>query len=182
MDRAERNYEQYQRTLSLTANSEVGDGFTAHYFAVIRLAADLVHRFLGIGDPVEAEENIIRVFKNLISESSIEGDLSTRAMEYVLSWANANEGLFKSNDRESFGLWREGEYIGLYPHKLTEILKKENFSDKAVLRAWTEKKWSTERDDDRHLTCQRRKIEDGISKVRRFVVIPWAVYEKFVEE
>ncbi len=177
LTRLKEDYKRHQRALSLSANSEVGDRYS-HYFAVVKLAAELVHSFLGIGDPVHAEESITQVFKSLISESSIEGDISTRAMEHVLSWTNANEGLFKSNDRESFGVWKEGEYIGIYPHKIAEVLKKEGYPEKTILRSWAERKW-IERNDDRHFTCLRSKKEDGVSKQRRFIVIPWDVYEKF---
>jgi len=180
MTRLKEDYKRHQRAFSLSANSEVGDRYS-HYFATVKVAADLVYRILGIGDPDFAEENILQVFKSLISESTIEGDISKRAMEHVLSWMSANEGLFKSNDRESFGVWREDEYIGIYPHKLTEVLKKEGYSEKTILRSWSEKKWIT-RDDDRHLTCQRRKIEDSVSKVRRFIVIPWEIYDRFMDE
>ncbi len=175
-------YKRYQRQLSLYANSEVGDRYS-HYFSVVKLAADLVYRILSIGDPVNAEESIYRVFNNMVSESLTDVDISTRAMEFILSWASANEGLFKANDRgESLGVWRDGDYIGIYPHKLTEILKREGYSEKATFRGWAEKNWIV-REDEKHFTCLKRtRLEDGISKMRRFIVIPWEVAEKFLDE
>jgi putative DNA primase/helicase len=178
MTKLKEEYKRYQRQLSLSANSEVGDRYS-HYFSVVKLAADLVHKILGIGDPVDAEESIYRVFNNLVSESLTDVDISTRAMEYALSWVSANEAFFKGNDRvEAFGIWREGDYIGIYPHKLTEIFKKESYSEKAVLRGWAEKKWLEA--DAGHLTrlCAF-KLNNSFVR-RRLIKIPWDVYQKFV--
>lgn len=173
-------FKRHQRELSIEANSEIGDRYS-HYFSVVKLAADLVCRILGIGDPVNAEESIYRVFSSVVKESLTDVDISTRSMKFIISWATGHESLFKVNAREAVGVWRAGEYIGIYPHKLTELLRKEGYPDKASLRGWSEKNWIAR--EDKHFTCLKRmKTEDGISKMRRFVVVPWSVVEKILAE
>ena len=168
----------YQRALSLEANTEVGDRYS-QYFAVVKLAADLVHQILGVGDPVAAKESVDRVFDNVISESMGDMDIGTRAMQYVLSWASGNERYFKNSDYESYGQWKEGEYLGIYPHKLAEILRNEKFSERAILRTWAEKGWI--KCEGGKFTCSRNaRIEDGIVKQRRFAIIPWHVVKEFL--
>lgn len=180
MTRLKEDHKRYQRAMSLSANSEVGDRYS-HYFATVKVAADLVYRTLGIGDLVEAEESIARVFNALLSETVSEGDISTRAMEYVLSWASSNEGLFKVNERgASFGVWREGEYIGVYPDRLSAVLREGSFPEKAILRGWATKNWIEV--DEGHLSVPKRVYIDGTSKLRRFIVIDWKVVEGFLEK
>ena len=172
------DYKMYQRALSLEANTEVGDRYS-QYFAVVKLAADLVHQILGVGDPVAAKESVDRVFDNVISESMGDMDIGTRAMQYVLSWASGNERYFKNSDYESYGQWKEGEYLGIYPHKLAEILRNEKFSERAILRTWAEKGWI--KCEGGKFTCSRNaRIEDGIVKQRRFAIIPWHVVKEFL--
>ncbi len=179
MTRLKEDYKLYQRALSVEANSEVGDRYS-HYFAVVKLTADLVHRILGIDDNVIARESIDRVFDNVISESMGDVDIGTRAMQHVLSWASGNERYFKESEYESYGQWKEGEYIGIFPHKLEEILENERYSKKAVLKGWSEKGW-IKREDEKHLTCVRHaKTEHGLFQPRRFVIIPWNVVEEFI--
>lgn len=164
-------YETYKRTLSLEANNEVGDRIS-QYFAVIKLAADLVYEILGVGDPVAARESIDRVFENVIRESLNDVDVGTRAMEYILSWANANEASFKGNTTKSFGKWKEFEYLGIYKSELANALREENFSERVVLRLWSEKEW-IKREDDK-FTC----VRDG----KRLVIIPWNVITEFTNK
>jgi hypothetical protein len=176
MTRLKADYKMYQRALSLEANSEVGDRYS-QYFAVVKLAADLVHEILGIGDPVAARESVDRVFDNVISESLNDMDIGTRAMQHVLSWASGNERYLKDTDYESYGQWKEGEYIGIYPHKLTEILRNEKYSERAILKSWAEKGWI--KCEGGKFTCSRNaRIEDGIIKQRRFIIIPWQVVKE----
>lgn len=178
MTRLKADYKMYQRALSLEANSEVGDRYS-QYFAVVKLAAGIVHEILGIGDPVAAKESIDRVFDNVISESMGDMDIGTRAMQYVLSWASGNERYFKNTDYESYGQWKEGEYLGIYPHKLAEVLRNEKFSERAILRSWAEK--GRIKCEGGKFTCSRNaRIEDGIIKQRRFTIIPWQVVKEFL--
>ncbi len=60
LHKLKKEFKRYQQELSREAGSEVGDRMS-HYFAVIKVAADLVHRILGLGNKADTE-NIYRVF------------------------------------------------------------------------------------------------------------------------
>ncbi|MBM4056062.1 MAG: DUF927 domain-containing protein [Planctomycetes bacterium] len=178
--RLKAEYKKYQQAFSMEANSEVGDRYS-QYFAVVKLASDLVHQILGINDPITAKESIDRVFGHVIEESSGDIDIGTRAMQYIISWASGNEKYFKNADCESYGQWKEGEYVGIYPHKLTEILRYEKYSERAVMRSWAERGWIKR--EGGKFTCARTvRIEEGITKNRRLTIIPWEVVEEFLDK
>lgn len=187
MTRLKADYKVYQHALSLEANSEVGDR-VSQYFAIAKLAADLVHEILGIGDPAAARESIDRVFTNVIEESLTNVDVDKRAMQYVLSWVSGNEKYFKGMEEDNgiehefYGQWKEGEHVGIFPHKLEEILEKAKFSKTAILKGWSKKEW-IKRDDDKHFTCVRDvKVMVNRVKKSRMVVIPWNVIEEFINK
>lgn len=195
------NYTRYQQAFSDKARSEVGDRYS-HYFAVVRVAADLVCKILGIDDDLLAEIAIDEVFRSLIGESTGEMDTSTRAFAFIISWASANEAFFLGNatkDRgthEAFGLWNEDDSLCIYPHKVEEVLTKEGYSPRATLKAWADKGWiqvnpgrlnclrrvPTEYDNryPSNLNSDTRTNEAG-GKLRRFVVIPWKTFTSFSE-
>jgi hypothetical protein len=158
------------------ATIEIGDR-VSHYFAVVDVAARLVNEILDIRHE-KATDMITKVFLDYVKESDQETDMATRAMRHVLSWASGNERYFKSTDYESYGVWAEGEYIAIYPHKLSEVLKKEGFSEKSVLKEWANRNWLKK--SDRHLTFTLRVNTSAESKVRRFIVIPWEIVGKFI--
>jgi hypothetical protein len=142
------------------------------------LAAGLVNDILGTNNP-KAKSKIMDVFVKFISESNQgEIDMPTRAMRHVLSWASGNERYFKSMDYESYGVWNEGEHIGIYPHKLSEVLKKEGFSEKSVLKEWANREWIKRQPG--HYTFTICMNVMGTFKTRRFVIIPWEVVNKFI--
>ncbi|WP_347273243.1 DUF927 domain-containing protein [Candidatus Kuenenia sp.] len=175
--RLKSDYKMYQRALSAEASSEVGDRYS-QYFAVVKLAADLVNNILGIDDAVTAKENIDKVFDRVIDESLEDVDIGTRAMQFLMSWASGNEKYFKKTDGESYGQWKDGEYIGVYPHKLAEVLRQEKYSVRGVLKAWAEKKWI--KVEGGKFTCSRTvRIEEGTTKNRRLTIIPWHVVKSF---
>lgn len=187
MTRLKADYKVYQQALSLEANSEVGDR-VSRYFAVVKLAADLVYEILGIGDPAAARESIDRVFTTVIEESLTNVDADKRAMQYVLSWVSGNEKYFKGMEdgngieHEFYGQWKEGEHIGIFPHKLEEVLEKAKFSKTAILKGWSKKEW-IKRDDDKHFTCVRDvKVTVNRVKKSRMVVIPWNIIEEFINK
>lgn len=176
--RLKAEFKRYQQMLSREANSEIGDRIS-QYFATVKIAADLVHRILGIGDPAEAEDIIYRVFTDVLEDAKDNADLPTRAMDHIISWVSANESYFKGNERTNYGHIIEGEWVGIYRHTLTEILKKEGYSENAVLTGWAERDW-IKREDNKHYTCPRR-IKDSEDKLKyvRLVIIPWEIFRKF---
>ncbi len=180
MTRLKKDYREYQRAMSLEANSEVGDRYS-HYFAVVKVAADHVCRILEIEDAATARETIDRVFTHVIEESLEDVDVGVRALQYVLSWISGNEKYFKSAEHESYGQWKDGEYIGIYKHKLVEVLENKRYSERATLRAWAEKDWIHR--GDKGFTCVKDvKIEVGVIKRRRMVIIPWNIIQEFWEK
>jgi putative DNA primase/helicase len=181
IDQLRKDYSNYQRELSKVANTEVGDRYS-HYFATVKIAANLAHRILGFGDPVEIDESIYKVFEGLVNEDLGNVDISTRMMELFISWACSNEKSFAKQDscesdtRESYGLWREGEFIAIYPHKLHEILTGRGYSERTALKGWAEKGWIKR--NGKNLTVPQRVNHKA---TRRLVTVPWNVFEKFVQ-
>lgn len=192
LDALKNEYRRYQQMLSKQAGSEIGDRIS-QYFSVIKVASALACKILDVGDPVEAEEAIFKVFKDILQETLTHSDLPARAMDYILSWVMANENYFRWNDRgEQFGRIIKGDYVGIFRHKFTEVLKKENYSEMAVLRGWFDRDW-IKREDPSHFTCSR-KITDIIRtwkddkgeiheikeiKNTRLIIIPWHVVDRF---
>jgi uncharacterized protein (DUF927 family) len=170
-------FKRFHQLLSREAGSEIGDRLS-QYFAVVKIAADLVHRILGIGDPVDVDEAIHRVFNIVQEDAQAYGDMPTRAMHDILSWVSANIGYFKESDREQYGRIAEYEYIGIFRRTLREVLKKDGYSEMAVLRGWAERDW-IKREDADHYDCPRRVRSGGILENIRLVIIPWKVFQKF---
>jgi hypothetical protein len=120
---------------------------------------------------------IAQVFLDYVKESDQETDMATRAMRHVLSWTSGNERYFKSMDYESYGVWVEGEYIAIYPHKLSEVLKKEGFSEKSVLKEWANRQWIKR--NDKHFASPTTIHIGTEIKRRRMIVINWNIVEKY---
>jgi putative DNA primase/helicase len=178
LNKMRNEYMRYQRVLSKQANSEVGDRMS-HYFAVVKVTADIVSKLLNICDPTQAEEIIHKVFTSAIEENRGSSDMGTNAMQYILSWVFGNEKFFRSKaDSEKYGTLADLNYIGIYPHKLKEILRKENWSEKVILRIWDERGWIKR--EDHSYSCPRTIIDDNNYCHRRFVIIPWKVVENFL--
>ncbi|ODS30805.1 MAG: hypothetical protein SCARUB_04086 [Candidatus Scalindua rubra] len=175
-----KEYLNYQRELSKEANTEVGDRYS-HYFSMVKIASSLVCSILGIGDTVTADENIHKVFECLVNEELADVDISTRAMELVISWANSNEKSFNEDVGESYGLWRDGDFIGIYQHKLHEILNSRGFSERIALKGWAEKGW-IKRNGKNFAVPQRVGYKGSRQKIKRFVTIPWSVFEEFLQK
>ncbi len=173
-------YRSYQAILSREANNEIGDRLS-HYFASIKVAADLACESLDIADKVDAEEVIYKVFSRTVSDNQ-EGDMLTKAMEHVLSWVSANEKSFMGMTPEEFGIKKEGEYIGIHSHKLSEVLSKERFPERVVLRGWIERSWIKKETENTYTCARRVKRPDGTIKTVRFVLIPWGIMQEFIEK
>jgi hypothetical protein len=172
----QRQYRDKQREFSSIATIEIGDR-VSHYFALVDVAARLVNEILDIHHE-KATDMIAKVFLDYVKESDQETDMATRAIRYILSWASGNEKAFKDPISESYGVWVEGEYIAIYPHKLSEILKKEGYSDKLVLKEWNNRNWL--KSTERNYTYPIR-VKDGMDiRQRRMIVFQWDVLEKFL--
>jgi uncharacterized protein (DUF927 family) len=178
VEKLKTEYRKSQAELAEIAQTEVGDRYS-HYFAVVDLAATLANQVLGINNP-DANQKIFKVFMDFIGESVHEIDMAGRAMKYVLSWASGNERYFKdSSAYESYGVWVENEYIAIYPHKLSEILREQKFSERVILREWADRKWIKRKDN--HYTILIKVKVEGEVKPRRLITIPWEIIENFME-
>ena len=174
VEKLKKQYRKKQQEFSRMAPIELGDRI-AHYFAAVDVAARLVNEILDIHHE-KGIEMIAQVFLDYVRDSEQDLDMPTRAMKYVLSWASGNERYFKNPDFESYGVWAEGEYIAIYPHKLTEVLKKEGFSERSVLKEWDNRKWL--KSTESNYTYPIR-IKEGMDiKRRRMIVIQWVTVEK----
>ena len=189
-------YNKYQRAYSDRARSEVGDRYS-HYFAAVRVAADIAYKIIGVDDILLAEIAIDDVFRSLINDNMGELDTSTRALDFVISWINGNEAFFSSNNRESYGQWNPGDCVCIYPHKLKEVLLKEGFSDRAILKAWADKQW-IQVNQGHHTVPKRLKKkttdtyplsslsspdnESESNRIQRFVAIQWNIFKQFSEQ
>ena len=135
-------YKGLREILSLNAKNEIADR-VAGYFGVIWLAGSLLEKYLGLN--LNVNESIEKCYLESISERQAEGDISTRALNDVISFAQANMKSFmgKSNDsiKEHFGIWKDAEYIAFYPYKLKEFLGKNGFSYNSILRSWSDRDW-----------------------------------------
>jgi hypothetical protein len=83
-------------------------------------------------------------------------------------------------DYESYGVWVDGEHIGIYPHKLSEVLKKEGFSEHSVLKEWSNRNW-IKRHDNKHFSIVVAINHAGELKRRRVISISWDIVEKYLE-
>jgi putative DNA primase/helicase len=191
MDKIKKEYKKYQQKLSIESESEIGDRIS-QYFAIVKIASDLASNFFALEDPAEAEKKIHSVFKSILKDADLQRDIPTRAMHYILSWVAANENFFRWREiGEQYGRMVKGEYIGIFRHKFTEILRKENFSEMAVLRGWDDRRWIKR--EDNHFTCARKitditgsykddagDIQDiKETKYIRMIIIPWSIVDQF---
>ena len=135
-------YKTFRDLLTIKTTNEISNRM-AQYFAVIQLAGTLIEEYLNLGGNVQ--EVIEDCFLEAINERKSEGDTSTRALNEVISYAQANIKKFmgKSDDmvKEHYGIWRDNEYIAFFPHKLKEILTKGGFSYNSIVRSWGDRDW-----------------------------------------
>ncbi|MEW5761549.1 MAG: DUF927 domain-containing protein, partial [Candidatus Thermoplasmatota archaeon] len=130
--------------LSEKGDSNIADRL-AQYLSAVWIAGRLVEEFFGFGS--EPTEVIIKIF-NEILEPTKQEDIGKKALELIISWVNANRNFFDINDEkasadkgEIYGVIREGEYIGIFPHKFKDFLRKQGFSTSSILRIFKERDW-----------------------------------------
>lgn len=169
----------YQMAFSNHAKTEVGDR-VSYYFSTVMLASEYVHNIFDFGDPEEAERAIYRVFNRVVTNSENEGDTATRAMETMAAWIFDHKSFFTDSNKDSYGTWNEGEYVGISPLKLKEALAENGFSSNGVLRAWGDRNWIL-RDPGHNTTTIRVQNDRGFSSdIRRLVVFPWNKFKEFM--
>ena len=134
------SYSTFRELLSMRTSNEIGNRM-AGYFAIIQLAGTLIEEYFKLGGNVL--QTIETCFLEAINERKSEGNTSERALNEVLSYAQANMKSFlgKADDftKEHYGVWKDNEYIAFYPHKLKDVLTKAGFSYNSVIRSWSDK-------------------------------------------
>ena len=134
------SYATFRELLSMRTTNEIGNRM-AGYFAIIQLAGTLIEQYFKLGGNVL--QTVETCFLEAINERKSEGNTSERALNEVLSYAQANMKSFlnKADDftKEHYGVWKDSEYIAFYPHKLKDVLTKAGFSYNSVIRSWSDK-------------------------------------------
>lgn len=131
--------ESHSKMLKNLAPSGV-DNRRASYFAAVWTAAELVEDLFKIG----GEPNILipKIFEEICGEGS---SFAQKAMESISSWVMANWNSFDTGkgaiSGEVYGIIKTGEYVAIFPHKLTDFLSKNGYSYEAVMRAFRDRDW-----------------------------------------
>jgi putative DNA primase/helicase len=122
----------------------------AEYFAVVHMAALVANQALCLPWGYHlAKDALDSIWEDLILETK-GADRSKEALDYVVSWAQSNSKEFypRCGDRLPYkgmaGKWKDGEdwdQVGLFRHRLEELLKTHGFDCEAVLRTWRDRGW-----------------------------------------
>jgi uncharacterized protein (DUF927 family) len=166
-------YKTFRENLTENTHNEIGNRM-AQYFAIIQVAGEIAESIFSFeSDPAEV---IQTCFLEALNERKSEGDTSTRALNEVVSFANANMKSFmgKSDDfiKEHYGVWKEGEYIAFYPHKLKDVLTKAGFSYNSIVRSWGDRGWTKKLKNENTYPIKYN------SNQYRMIVIKWEVIIK----
>ena len=141
----QKEYDYIAAKLAKLGKDNVADRMS-RYLAAVQVAAQIAEEIFDFGgDP----ENIVKhIFRESIGELKEAGDYPQRALELIISWVQSNQNSFDKSDfqadverGEVFGIIRHGEYIGLFPHKLKELLHRNKFSYSTILKAFKDRKW-----------------------------------------
>ncbi len=96
----------------------------------------------------EPEKIVRTMFEYTCGENKERGDYPQRALEHIVSWVQGNQNSFDRQDQlatvergEIFGVIREGEYIGIFPHKFKDIIKRSEFDSSSIIKAFKDRKW-----------------------------------------
>ncbi len=118
----------------------------AQYLGAVQIAGELAETMFDFGG--KPKDIIKHIFLENIGELKETGDYPQRALESIVSWVQSNQNSFDKSDLQAsvdrgevFGIIRDGEYIGIFPHKLKEILHRYKFSYSTILKAFKERNW-----------------------------------------
>ncbi|HNR66170.1 MAG TPA: hypothetical protein PKJ95_07765, partial [Atribacterota bacterium] len=166
--------EQYKNTaleLAKLGKDNVSDRMS-QYFAAVQIAGKMVEELFKFGG--EPEKIVRTMFEYTCGENKERGDYPQRALEHIVSWVQGNQNSFDRQDQlatvergEIFGVIREGDYIGIFPHKFKEIIKKSEFDNSSILKAFKERTWI--QTTKNNFTC----LVGFRSKVVRMIKILW---------
>jgi len=149
----------------------------AQYLGAVQIAGELAEEIFDFGG--KPKDIIRHIFLDSIGELKETGDYTQRALESLISWVQSNQNSFDKSDiqadvdkGEVYGIIRDEEYIGIFPHKLKEILMKHKFSYSTILKAFKDHKWiQTTKNDNTYPVGFR-------SKMVRMIKLDWNSFKK----
>jgi len=167
-------YREITSELARLGKDNVSDRM-AQYLAAVQVAGRLAEKLFKFGG--NPEKIVRNIFTSACGESRQKGNYPERALEHIISWVQGNQNNFDRQDQlatvekgEVFGVIREGEYIGIFPHKFKEIIKKSEFDFSSVIKIFKDRNWiQTEKE---HNQC---KIGFR-SKMVRMIKFQWDAF------
>jgi putative DNA primase/helicase len=127
-------------------------GRLAPYAAAVHVAARIAHTALEL--PWDYQDPLDALWEE-IAGGAADAAGEARALQAVMSWADANEASFRGRehlgpyaDRQPHGGWsgrwdtgEDWERIAFYPHTLELILRQLGYEPEAILSGWRERGW-----------------------------------------
>jgi hypothetical protein len=123
----------------------------ASHLALLDFAAEHVHQAIDL--PWDYGNLVDNMWEEATAETH-EADRAEVALRHFMSWANANRtkffalgGPYFGMPHDCYGRWDGGfgsdsyEYVGVFPHKLDEVLKDGGFHADAIRRMWRDRDW-----------------------------------------
>lgn len=162
-----RHHELNVHYIEKAAGRSVASRIAAH-LATLHLTAELAHEALGLSwDPGAI---IGALWEDIVREVG-DADRPFQALAHVISWASANEVTFwgrhlwvsDQNDAPRqvpaagwSGRWDKvgWEWLGVFPHRLQEVLERGEFDIEATLRTWKDRGWLLT--EEKHLSRAQR--------------------------
>jgi uncharacterized protein (DUF927 family) len=169
------DYMNHVRELARLGKDNIADRI-AQYLAAVMITAEIVEEIFHI--KADYKEIIKKIFIENCGDIKERGDYPQRALEHIVSWIQANQNSFDKSDHlatiekgEIYGVIREDEYIGIFPHKFNEILQKKQFNSSTILKSFKEKKWI-------QTTKEQNTYPVGFrSKMIRMIKLQWSAFK-----
>jgi DNA primase catalytic core len=144
-DMLKKEYNQAYSDLAKLGKDNISDRL-ARYMGAVQVAGRLAEEIFDFGG--EVKDIVRKIFLCICGEIKERGDYPQRALEHIVSWVQGNQNSFDKSDHlatiekgEIFGVIREGEYIGIFPHKFKEIIKRSEFDTSSIIKAFKERSW-----------------------------------------
>jgi uncharacterized protein (DUF927 family) len=145
-DRLRAEYTEKVNQLAVRSRSNVANRM-AQYVAAVWSAAEIAEHLFGFGgNPREVVTKIFDEACGQLVEGG--GDYTQRALEFLISWVQGNRNYFDTSEEQAtvdrgevFGVIRDAEYIGIFPHKFKEIVRRQGWSPDVLLRSFQERGW-----------------------------------------
>ena len=144
-DILKKDYNQAYSDLAKLGKDNISDRL-ARYMGAVEVAGNLAEEIFDFGG--DAKNIVKKIFLHTCGEIKERGDYPQRALEHIISWVQGNQNSFDRQEQlatvekgEIFGVIREGEYIGIFPHKFKEIIKRSEFDNSSIMKAFKDRSW-----------------------------------------